>query len=553
MDKKITMENERVEKKSIRIITGKQPAWDELAKDCVCFANARGGKIYIGIEDDDEIPPNNQIINNDFVNQVRKRISELTINVSVIVSKKTANNGGEYIELEIQPSQSSVASTTDGRYYIRISDACKPVMPDELNRLFTDKPAFIWETKVVQKITIEQCDQQKLSQFVSDINNSTRVSDFVKRKSSEELLSYYQMYNGNYLTNLGILWIGTNQQRANLSYAPIVQFIKYDQNGNKIKKELWDDFSLNPKELIQSIWERIPEWKEGIEISEGIFGRKIINNYNENVVRELLANALVHRPYTTRGDIFINLYPDRLEIHNPGLLPLGVTPANILHQSVRRNEHLSKIFYDLNLMEREGSGYDKIFETLLEESKPLPLVEEKNDRVQVTIYNKIKNRDVILFIEKIKQSYQLNQKEIICLGIIAQNKNIIATEFSRQIQTKDDKQIKNWLGNLLHYKIVLTSGKTKGMKYFINPKVLKDTPFEKTDLSGVEDYRLKNLVLEDLKNYPGSTIREIHNRIGTEIPLRKLRTCLYRAVKSNEIETKGSKKFRKYFIDKNRG
>ena len=34
------------------------------------------------------------------------------------------------------------------------------------------------------------------------------------------------------------------------------------------------------------------------------------------VVRELVANALVHRTYTTRGDIFVNLFPDRLEIHN---------------------------------------------------------------------------------------------------------------------------------------------------------------------------------------------------------------------------------------------
>ncbi|HOR83046.1 MAG TPA: ATP-binding protein [Bacteroidales bacterium] len=553
MDKKITMENERVEKKSIRIITGKQPAWDELAKDCVCFANARGGKIYIGIEDDDEIPPNNQIINNDFVNQVRKRISELTINVSVIVSKKTANNGGEYIEVEIQPSQSSVASTTDGRYYIRISDACKPVMPDELNRLFTDKPAFIWETKVVQKITIEQCDQQKLLQFISDIKNSKRVSDFVKQKSKEEILSYYQMYDGNYLTNLGILWIGTNQQRAKLSYAPIVQFIKYDQNGYKIKKELWDDFSLNPKELIQSIWERIPEWREGIEISEGIFGRKIINNYNENVVRELLANALVHRPYTTRGDIFINLYPDKLEIHNPGLLPLGVTPANILHQSVRRNEHLSKIFYDLNLMEREGSGYDKIFEILVSEAKQLPIVEEKNDRVVVIIFNKIKNVETIQLIEKIKQTYKLNQKEIICLGIIAQSKSIIATEFAKQIQSQDDKQIKNWLGNLLRYKIVQTKGKTKGMQYYINPSILKGTSFEKTDLSNIQEHRLKILILEDIDKYPNSSLVDIHKRIGEEIPIRKIRKCLYDAVKNGEIKTIGGKKFRKYFIDKKVG
>jgi len=53
--------------------------------------------------------------------------------------------------------------------------------------------------------------------------------------------------------------------------------------------------------------------------------------FDEVVVRELLVNALVHRPYAQRGDVFLNLHPDRLEVVNPGPLPLGVTPQNVLH------------------------------------------------------------------------------------------------------------------------------------------------------------------------------------------------------------------------------
>jgi ATP-dependent DNA helicase RecG len=342
----------------------------------------------------------------------------------------------------------------------------------------------------------------------------------------------------------------TDFQRAKLLYAPVIQFLKFDENGNKVKKELWDDFSLNPMELIQSVWKKVPEWQEGIEISEGIFGRKMIYNYNENVIRELLANALVHRPYTTRGDIFINLFSDRLEIHNPGLLPLGVTPNNILHQSIKRNEHLSKIFYDLNLMEREGSGYDKMYEILLSEAKKPPAVKEGDDRVIVTIYKQITSVGVITLVEKIKNQYQLNQKEIICLGIIAQYKSIIATEFSKQIQSNNDKQIKYWLGRLLEYEIVLTKGKTKGTQYYINPAVLKGTSLERTNLQQIEEHRLKQLIIEDLENYPMSSIENIHSRIGKEIPVRKLRSVLYWLVKIGEISTAGGKKFRKYFIDK---
>jgi len=234
----------------LKLFAGKNPDWKSLAKDCVCFANAQGGIIAIGIENNEELPPKNQKISEGLVETIRKRINELTINVGIVVSKENEQNGGEWIKVNVFPSQSTIASTTDGQYYMRISDQCKPVLPDELSRLFTDKPAFIWETKVVQKITIDQSDKAKLNHFLSDINNSKRVSSFVKQKSSEELLSHYQMLDGKYLTNLGILWVGKREHRANLLYAPIVQFIKFDQGGNKIKKEVWDNFSLNPKELI---------------------------------------------------------------------------------------------------------------------------------------------------------------------------------------------------------------------------------------------------------------------------------------------------------------
>ncbi len=547
------VENSNFEKKSLSVVTGEKPRWKDLAKDCVSFANARGGTIAIGVEDDSLEPQPNQKVGDQLVETIRKRISELTINTGFDVTVEKDQNGGEWVMITVFPSQNAIASTTDGQYYIRVADQCKPVLPDELSRLFTDKPAFAWETKVVEKIRINQCDEEKLKSFLSDIKQSIRVSDFVKNKNIEELLLYYQMYDGNFLTNLGVLWLGTQQQRARLLYAPIVQFIKYDERGNKIKKVLWDDFSLNPKELIDTIWNEIPEWKEGIEISEGIFGRRIIYHYSEDVIRELLANALVHMSYTTKGDIFINYYLDRLEIHNPGLLPLGVTPNNILHQSVRRNAHLSKLFYDLNLMEREGSGYDKIYEIQLREAKRLPVVEEGSDRVEVTLFKEMKNPDIVKFINKISSKLSLSQKGIISLGIILQYESILATEFKKLIQVESDNQLQNWLGSLLKNEIVKKKGKTKGTEYFVNPEILKGTKFELTNLRKIEPHRLRHLLIEDITNYPNSTIKEIHRRIGEEIPDRKVQRVLYEMVKNGEVSYAGGKKYRKYFINQNSG
>ncbi|MBX3163672.1 MAG: putative DNA binding domain-containing protein [Bacteroidetes bacterium] len=541
-------ETQDIEKKSLRLVTGKNTDWNELAKDCVCFANSRGGSILIGIEDSEILPPASQKIPNDLADKLRKRIAELTVNVGTHTELKAAENGGEYIELKVFPSATTIASTTDGRYYIRISDACTPLPPDDLMRLMTDKPAYIWETKTIKTIPKTAIDPAKLHQFVTDIKASNRVSDFVKQKTPDELLDYYLMSEGNCLTNLGVLWVGIREDRAKLLYAPVIQFLKYDESGNRVNKILWDDFSLNPKELIESVWTQIPDWKEGIEISDGIF-RKFVSNYEEEVVRELLANALVHRPYTTRGDVFINLYPDRLEVHNPGRLPIGVTPKNILHKTVKRNEHLAKLFYDLKLMEREGSGYDKMYETLLSNGKQIPAIAEGDDRVSVTIKKHITKVETVKLVSRANEEFQLTQREIICLGLIAQHTSLTAIEFSDILNLSQPNAIRNWLGRLPELDLVLAKGKTKGVEYFVNPEFLKKANFKgKTNLKKIEDHRLHELIFQDLQIYSDTTLGEIHERIGKEININKVRKQLNALIDEKIVSVKGGKKFRRYFF-----
>jgi len=543
-------ENQRTEKKSLKLIVGASPNWKELAKDSVCFANARGGTIYVGIEDNESLPPVNQKIDEALPANIRKRISELTVNVATHAELIIASNGGEFIELKILQSATTIASTTDGRYYIRISDDCKPVLPDELNRLYTDKSSFQWETKVVLNVPRSQADPEKLNQFSIEIGLSDRVSDFVKQKSLDELLDHYLMSEGNYLTNLGVLWVGRRNDRAKLLYAPVVQFLKFDETGTRVNKIVWDDFSLNPKEIIEEVWSKIPDWKEGIEVSDGIF-RKFIPNYEQEIIRELIVNSLVHRPYTTGGDIFINLHADRLEVHNPGLLPLGVTPENMLHKTVRRNEHLAKVFYDLKLMEREGSGFDKIYEILLSNGKQIPIPTEGEDRVTIEVRKRILKNEVVKLVSRANEEFQLRQREIICLGLIAQHTSLSAIEFSHVLNLPQQNAIRDWLGRLLDLELVQLKGRTKGVEYFINPEFLQRVDFRgKTNLKKIESHRLKELIYQDVSTYKYSSVGNIHQRIGSEIAIRKVKNAIYQMVSDKRLNCTGDKKARKYFIDK---
>jgi ATP-dependent DNA helicase RecG len=88
----LSVEGQFFDKKSLRIITGKTADWSEVAKDSVAFANAKGGRISIGIEDKESLPPLGQIVTDELLTQLQTRIAELTVNVTVVVERAEASN-----------------------------------------------------------------------------------------------------------------------------------------------------------------------------------------------------------------------------------------------------------------------------------------------------------------------------------------------------------------------------------------------------------------------------------------------------------------------------
>lgn len=542
-------EGRNIDKKSIKFLKGKTTDWDELAKDCVSFANAQGGFIYIGIEDKDDLPPVGQKVSDkNMPDIIQKSIVHRTVNVAVAITIEIAQNDAEFIKIQVFRNAQTIASTTDGKYYIRVSDECRPIPPDEMARLAADKNAFVWEEQITKRVPATQFDENKRWDFIRDIRNSARVSNFIKEMSEDEILEFYFLQKNGYLTNLGILWIGKRNDRASLLYPPAIQIIRFDDKDEKIWKLLLDDFLLNPKELLDKVLNDVPDWQESIEVSEGMF-RKNIPFFPIEVVRELVANALVHRTYTTRGDIFINIYTDRLEIHSPGRLPFGVTPKNILSQSIRRNEHLSKVFYDLGLMEKEGSGYDLVYAKLLGSGKPLPVVQETDERVTVIIKKQFVSKEVVRLMDKASTEFQLKQKELISLGLLAQQQSFTSLEISNILNQNEEQGLRNWLGRLLDFELINKTGKGKGTQYAINPEFIRRINFKgKTNLKNIEDHRLEELLFKDISAYPNSAFGEIHKRIGEEINISKVKRLLKEMVDTDKLITVGERKWMRYSI-----
>jgi ATP-dependent DNA helicase RecG len=540
------------DQKSLRVLTKPNPAFLELAQDCVCFANGAGGTLFIGIEDGAHEPPPDQRIDPTLLDTIRKRVGELTVNVQVLPELQRHPNGGEVIAVVI-PRAVGVASTSDGRYYMRVGDTCRPIVGDDVLRLANDRPATPWESMTSLGVPVSDVDTDELVLWSADIRGSDRVKDSVKEKSDAELLVHYGLVDHDVLTNLGILLLGSASDRAKLGSAPIVQAIKYDERGTKIAKWTWDDYRLSPIELVDAIWEELPDFRESYEVPDGMFRTKV-PAFDEAVVRELLVNALVHRPYTQRGDIFLNLHPDRLEVVNPGRLPIGVTPRNILHTSRRRNEGLARIFHDLKLMEREGSGIDLMFERLLATGRGAPTVTEGADSVHVDVPRRVVQPAVISLLANANQRFALTQRERIMFALVAQTEGLSAAELVERLDLVDPAALRPWLDRLLDWGLVAQTGRTKGTRYLVPPALLREAGLDSlTTLKRVQPHRLRALILEDLERFPDSGRAAVHRRIGSEIHVRTLSRMLESLIKSGEIVASGERRWRTYRLAAHQG
>ena len=550
----VLAENQRLDYKSLKKVVDDKGKINggglkDLAINCVAFANAQGGQIVIGFEEKDKLPPVTQKIKqtwvNDSLNQLRSLCANTGLNTSVI---QTHENGGEFFTIQVYESQKSLASTADGKYYVRVGDQCQPVRSEDMHRLMADKGTFQWELQL-KNINVHQIPQANIEKFAQEIRASRRTKEFVKALSDLEIAEHYQLIQGDQLTNLGILWLGTPAQRNRLTYPLTVQYIVYDALENKVRKLDWHDNLLNPKDLLLEIEKSATELTYFDELPQGMFRRQV-PHYDARLVRELLINAFAHKSYTISADIFIQVYTDRVEISSPGGLPVGVTAQNILHAKSRRNPCLIKVLHDLELMEGEGTGYNLIYEIISRDAKAFPILDSSYNETRITQTSKILNEDVLLLLDFVAKNYQLSQRDMIVLGIVAKHHKILSTQLYQALQLQNEERMREYVKALLDLDILISRGVKKGTEYLINPKLISSAKINiKPSLKTIEQPRLKALIEETLHRSENLSMAEIHAKMG-DIELADVRKAVYALVKIGVLEPHGADRNRKYAMAK---
>ncbi len=99
---------------------------------------------------------------------------------------------------------------------------------------------------------------------------------------------------------------------------------------------------------------------------------------------------VVHRDYRLTSDSIVKVFDNKIEFYNPGRLPDTISIQDLLsntYRSTPRNKLLADFFKDLGLIEKYGSGIQRIINYFKEEQLPTPEFQNISDGFMVTIYS----------------------------------------------------------------------------------------------------------------------------------------------------------------------
>ncbi len=176
-------------------------------------------------------------------------------------------------------------------------------------------------------------------------------------------------------------------------------------------------------------------------------------------LREALINALIHRDYTNFGrDIKVGIYDDIVNIVSPGSLPHNITLEDIENgRSETRNKILANLFKELELIEKWGTGINRIKKLCIEKGLKKPIFSEKNDFIDIQFPREIAKLETTQ--ETTQETIKLTTKEKI-LNYIKTNKNITREELATLIGVSSNA-IKQHLSNLKKDGVIQRIGSTK--------------------------------------------------------------------------------------------
>lgn len=403
---------------------------DDYLKWVCGFANASGGKLYIGIDDKGKVTGINN--HQELLEQIPNKFRDI---LGVFAEVNLQSEGKRHY-LEIIVPHYDVPISLRGKYYVRTGSTLQELKGPALNEFILKRTGKTWDDIAEQKASITDIDETTIRQFLKDANQAVRINvenditipDLLEKlRLSEDgnlkraSIVLFGKDPGKFYPNMTVKIGKFDESDADLKFHEVVE-------GNLIQLKEQIGEMLNAKFFIHPI-----DFK-GMQRVEK-------DEYPVAAIREMILNALVHRNYLG-AQTQIRLYESHFSVWNDGGLPEGITEEDLkkVPRSKPRNPVIADVCFKGGYIESWGRGTIKILEACREADLPEPDLKEEQGGFLSKIY---KDR----FTEDQLKKIGLNERQIEAVmytkkyGKITNSIYQKITNVSKATATRDIKEL----------------------------------------------------------------------------------------------------------------
>jgi len=425
------------------------------------FLNGTGGKVFFGVTNAGRILGQDMTdaTFQEVANAIRKLeppawIEQTRVPLSgtkeVLILQSTVHADGPY--------------TFEGRPFVRIGNTTSRMpQPDYQRRLLARiATRHRWENHPAERYTLADLDMEEIERTLRDAVHQGRLERVPS--NPVEALDRLQLRLDGQLLQAAVVLFGRKQMPDYPQCAVrMARFKGIDKTEFLDQRQLHGHAFQILDEAMHFILRNIPI---AGRIESGKLERTDTPLYPALALREALVNALCHRDYSIPGGaVSVAIYDDRLEVISTGLLPAGITVADLKrdHPSAPPNPLIAGVFYRRGLIEQWGRGTQKIVDWCVAAGQPQPEFEEAAGAVFVRFRPSG-------YHPPLRVSHNLTDRQRQILLIVSDGKQWRLQDIYAQLENPPtDRTIRQDLHWLRKFGLVSGSGHGAGARWQLAP------------------------------------------------------------------------------------
>ena len=344
-------------------------SWHDEYLEWICgYANAYGGTLYIGKNDNDDVVG---ISNKDSRKLLEVIPNKITDTMDIVADVNLLYEGErQYIEIIVEKYPSLISY--HGKYFYRSGSTMRTITGKELDKALLKSQGRTWDGMPIPRLKVEDLKQEAIELFKEKAVRRGRQTLEETGVEDSILLDNLHLFDEDgYLIRAAMLAFYKDPEKwVTGAYVKIGYFDQSDADlryQDEVHGSLIEQVDKTV-DLVYTKYMKALITYEGIQRVEQFM-------FHQDAFREILLNAIVHKDYSACNPIQISVYEDKIYIWNDGEMPEGLDSTDKLfmkHSSKPYNPKLANVFFMSGMIEAWGRGFDKIKEACARYDGPLP-------------------------------------------------------------------------------------------------------------------------------------------------------------------------------------